>query len=54
MFFPSSIRRLATTTLSRMSDSLKLYTFPTPNGTAASIFLEELKAAYGADVIDYE
>jgi len=28
--------------------SLKLYTFPTPNGRPIAIFLEELRAAYGA------
>jgi len=29
------------------ASSLKLYTFPTPNGQSISVFLEELKAAYG-------
>jgi len=32
--------------------SLKLYTFPTPNGQPIAVFLEELKAAYGGP--DYE
>lgn len=31
-----------------------LYTAKTPNGRKVSLFLEELKAAYGTDVIDYE
>ena len=37
-----------------MSESTKpllLYSFPTPNGRKVTIFLEELKAAYG---LDYE
>ena len=33
---------------------LLLYTWKTPNGKKVTVFLEELKAAYGADVIDYE
>ena len=31
-----------------------LYSYGTPNGHKVTVFLEELKAAYGADVIDYE
>ncbi|KAF7793578.1 hypothetical protein EIP86_004692 [Pleurotus ostreatoroseus] len=30
------------------------YTWKTPNGHKVSVFLEELKAAYGADWIDYD
>lgn len=30
-----------------MSAPIKLYTAPTPNGHKVSVFLEELKAAYG-------
>ena len=30
-----------------MSSEIKLYTMTTPNGFRASVFLEELKAAYG-------
>ncbi|KZT50554.1 glutathione S-transferase [Calocera cornea HHB12733] len=37
-----------------MSKFLTLYTWGTPNGYKPSIYLEELKAAYGTDVIDYE
>ncbi|KAG6326878.1 hypothetical protein ID866_12211 [Astraeus odoratus] len=37
-----------------MSKDLLLYTAPTPNGHKASIVLEELKAAYGTDVVDYD
>lgn len=40
-----------------MSESTKpllLYTGPTPNGRKVTVFLEELKEAYGADAIDYE
>lgn len=33
---------------------LLLYTWKTPNGRKISILLEELKAVYGADVVDYE
>lgn len=36
-----------TRTLFMSSNSLKLYTASTPNGRKVSIFLEELKAAYG-------
>ncbi|KAJ3551868.1 hypothetical protein NM688_g4458 [Phlebia brevispora] len=31
-----------------------LYTWKTPNGHKVQVFLEELKAAYGTDVIDYD
>ncbi|KAG9317536.1 glutathione S-transferase [Chiua virens] len=37
-----------------MSKSLLLYTAPTPNGHKVSIMLEELKLAYGSNVIDYD
>ena len=33
---------------------LLLYTWKTPNGRKVSVFLEELKAAYGSEVVDYE
>ncbi|KAF7792815.1 hypothetical protein EIP86_003915 [Pleurotus ostreatoroseus] len=33
---------------------LLLYTWKTPNGRKISVLLEELKAAYGADVVDYD
>ena len=33
--------------------SLKLYSFPTPNGVPISIFLEELKEVYGGPEYEY-
>lgn len=46
-----------TNTLINMSQSTKpllLYTWKTPNGKKVTVFLEELKVAYGADAIDYD
>jgi len=37
-----------------MSKPFTLWTAATPNGYKVSIYLEELKAAYGAEKIDYE
>ena len=40
-----------------MSEAKKpflLYTAPTPNGRKVTVFLEELKEAYGKDKVDYE
>ncbi|KAG6337364.1 hypothetical protein ID866_1737 [Astraeus odoratus] len=37
-----------------MSKPLLLYTAPTPNGHRVSIVLEELRAAYGTNVVDYD
>lgn len=31
-----------------------LYTWATPNGRKVTLFLEELREAYGANVIDWE
>ena len=38
-------------TLTMSQKPIVLYSLPTPNGVAVSIFLEELKAVYG---VDYE
>jgi glutathione S-transferase len=37
-----------------MSKFLTLYSWNTPNGNKPAILLEELKAAYGVNSIDYE
>ena len=40
--------------MSASTKPILLYTAKTPNGKKVTVFLEELKAAYGTDVIDYE
>jgi len=44
--------RLFRSQLSSMSKPLVLYTFPTPNGTKVSCFIEELKTVY--PTVDYD
>ncbi|KZP00440.1 thioredoxin-like protein [Calocera viscosa TUFC12733] len=41
-------------TAASMSKPFTLWTAATPNGYKVSVYLEELKAAYGADKIDYD
>lgn len=46
----TSLRRAMSTT----QKPIFLYTAATPNGKPVTVLLEELKAAYGVNKIDYE